>query len=85
MISRILNNAVKDEIIPANPCSVGMNFKKPKKIKKQLYSKEELIDILTKINGTQFAIPVLLECCCGLRHEELCGLTLSDFSKANDG
>lgn len=82
---KMLNFAVKDEILRVNPVTLGITLKKPKHIVKQLYTKDELVDVLHKVDGTDFALPILLECCCGLRHEEFCGLNNKDFNYDHDG
>lgn len=81
----MLNIAVRDELIPANPCASGIKIKKYNHKKKVLYTKNELLSILGCVKGTEFALPILLECCCGLRHEEFCGLNKSDFEFSPDG
>lgn len=32
-----------------------------------------------KLDNTKFSIPVLLECCTGIEHEEFCSLYTADF------
>lgn len=77
---KILAYAVRDELLASNPCSEGITVKKNNRKKKTLYTKDELVQVLNEIKGTEFAMPVLLECCTGLRHEEFCGLNRRDFN-----
>ena len=71
---RLLNFAIQDNLLPTNPCNRFITLKPIKHRSKYIYTREELSDVLYKVNGTQFAIPILLECICGLRQEEYCGL-----------
>ena len=81
----MLNFAIKDKIIRTNPCCEGIKLKRLNKREKVLYTKEELVDVLHQVKDTEFAIPILLECCCGLRHEEYCGLDRRDFDFEDEG
>ena len=80
----MLNFAIKDELLLVNPC-MGIKLKPHIRKQKELYTKDELMAVLNAINGTEFAIPVLLECCCGLRHEEMCALNYRDFEFKDNG
>ncbi len=81
----ILNYAIRDGIINHNPCDRNIKRKKIIPKEKTIYTKEQLLHILQQIKNTEFALPVLLECCCGLRHEEYCGLNNKDFDFNDDG
>lgn len=80
----MLNFAIKDELLKSNPC-MGIKIKKIQHKQKVLYTKDELNRILNIVNGTEFALPVLLECCCGLRHEEFCALNYKDITFDDGG
>lgn len=77
---RMLAFAVRDDILVKNPCNKNIQMKRKNTKPKTLYTKEELKKILKKVENTEFALPILLECCTGIRHEEFCGLNKSDFS-----
>lgn len=79
LLRKILNSALDDDIIIKNPCNKNIRRLKIKPKKKRLYDKEELKDVLMKVKDTEWALPVLLECVCGLRHEEFCGLNKRDL------
>lgn len=83
-IRKMLNLAVNDEIITSNPYCTRIKTRKERRQKKVLWTKEELIKILYFVDNTEFALPILMECCCGLRHEELCGLNRRDFVPTDD-
>lgn len=84
LLRKILNFAVYDDIIVKNPCNKNVKRKPVKKKIKKLYTKKELCTVLKQVNGSEFAIPVLLECCCGLRHEEYCALGRKDCEQDQD-
>lgn len=79
LLRKILNSAVEDSIIIKNPCNKTIKRKKVVPRKKTLYDKEQLKEVLMKVKNTEWAIPVLLECVCGLRHEEFCALNKRNF------
>lgn len=85
LLKKILNYAVRDELIQRNPCDKLIKLKKPLHKEKVLWTKQELEYMLNYINGTKYALPVLLECICGLRHEEYCGLDINDVNYENYG
>ena len=60
-------------------------LKKPKKINKPLYTKEELKKVLNQTCETRYGLAVLLMCICGLRLEEYCGLNYKDFDFKDEG
>lgn len=76
---RMLNFAVHDQIIPGNTFTDRISTRKEIRKEKKLWTKEELVDVLNTVRGTEFAMPILMECVCGLRHEEFCGLNRRDF------
>lgn len=76
---RMLTFAIRDNILLTNPCMQGIQLKRNNVKLKTLYTKDEVCNVLNQLYGTKFAIPVLLECCTGIRHEEFCGLNKSDF------
>lgn len=84
LLRKILNFAVCDDIIVKNPCNKNVQRKKVEKKIKKLYTSKELCKVLAQVNGTEFALPVLLECCCGLRHEEYCALGRKDCTHDQD-
>lgn len=81
---KILNFAVRDEIIRTNPTANGVQLIKPKKREKPLYTKDELKEVLEQVKGTRYGIAVLIMCVCGLRLEEYCGLNTRDFDFIGD-
>ncbi|MDO5329049.1 MAG: site-specific integrase [Coriobacteriia bacterium] len=81
---KIINLAMRDDIINSNPTS-DIKLTKPKKVDKKLYSKKELIEVLEQIRGTRYGLAVLMMCICGLRLEEYCGLNYRDFDFGEEG
>lgn len=79
LLRKIYNMAIIDNIALKNPCDKGIRRLPQKKKIKKLYTAQELNNVLNMTYGSKFAIAVLLECVCGLRHEELCGLSSEDF------
>lgn len=81
---RMLNYAVLVNVIQHNPCNSLIKLKPIHHRTKYIYSKEELLTVLKKVNKTEFALPILLESVCGLRHEEYCGLDKKDIEIQDD-
>lgn len=84
LLRKIYNMAIIDNIAIKNPCDKGIRRLPQKKKIKKLYTAQELCKVLNMTYGSKFAIAVLLECVCGLRHEELCGLSSEDFEIDDD-
>lgn len=80
---KMLNFAVRDGLLLKNPCNDQIQRKQIIRKPKKIWNKEELCEMLIKLDGTRYALPVLLECCCGLRHEEFCGINTPDINFDN--
>ena len=79
ILRKILDYAVRDEILQSNPCTKQIQRKQIIRKQKKLWTKEEVVEMLEILDGTIYALPVLLECVCGLRHEEYCGINTTDI------
>lgn len=81
-IHKALDEAVRDELIPANPSDKAILPKKQKS-KINPYTAEEAESLFKAVEGTKMEVPVKLATMFGLRREEVLGLKWSaiDFSK----
>jgi integrase len=82
LLRTIMNTAVADEVIAANPCRVrgGGSVKRAKKIRPA--SLPEL-EVLVKALPDKYLLMALLACWCGLRFGELAELRRSDIDAKN--
>lgn len=72
-INQVLEKARKTKLILVNP-NEDCIIEKPKQYIPSVYSKKELTDFLTKIKGTDIAVPIMLIAVYGLRRSEALGL-----------
>lgn len=81
-IHKALDEAVRDELIPANPSDKAILPQKQKS-KINPYTAEEAEALFKAVEGTKMEVPVKLATMFGLRREEVLGLRWSaiDFSK----
>ena len=81
-IHKALDEAVRDELIPANPSDKAI-FPKKQKSKINPYTAEEAEALFKAVSGTKMEVPVKLATMFGLRREEVLGLRWSaiDFAK----
>lgn len=81
-ISDVMHYAIKCGLISDNPCK-NISIVKTEKQEKQVYSLEELKEILNKINEkapTDYKVFFMLIAYCGLRRGEVLGLEYKDFN-----
>jgi len=88
IISNILNAAVEDELIPANPAhdiSISRILEKDPKYKPAYYDEEELYDLLDALENEpiNFKTLIFLAIDSGMRSGELCGLQWRDLNFKN--
>lgn len=85
-VKAVLNEAYRLREISENPCDFVKNppaLKKESNVKSP-YDKEEVQNVLYKINGTHIEIPILLMLTMGLRLGEACGLRWQDIDFKNN-
>ena len=80
-VKAVLNEAYRLREIPTNPCDF---IKTPKSLvgqvrKSDVYTKEEVKEVIEKLEGSFIEIPILLMLTMGLRSGEACGLKWSDI------
>ena len=81
LLKKVLNMAVRDGIIPANPVSGGVKLKPYRKREKALYDRDTVREVLSHAIGFKHYPLIVLELGGGLRHEEACAVTRSDVSE----
>ncbi|WP_096439748.1 site-specific integrase [Alteribacter populi] len=74
VLSRALKDAVKQQLIPRNIAS-DVTLPKPRRYQAEVYDKEELVDLINAVKGTEFELPVILSLSLGLRRREIFGMT----------
>lgn len=82
ILSKALRDAVKNNIIPKNPCE-HITAPSPEEFIPSIPSIDIYYAILEAAKGTEHEIPVLLAGLCGLRREEVFGLTWNDIDFDN--
>lgn len=83
VLNEIMEHAVKKQLIYHNPVRSVTNTPKPKKFKGNIYSPEEILELMELVRNTQFEIPVALAAVCGLRRGECLALTEADIDFDN--
>lgn len=83
-LSHMLADAVRRNLILGNPCEKVKPPKLDTKEKRALSLEDarRLTQLLTEDNSNAHYIGALLALSCGLRREEICGLTWGDFDQA---
>lgn len=72
-----LNQAVKLQVIEANPCR-AVDPPRKEKYHAAVYNSEELQKLINAAQGSSLLIPILLAAGCGMRRGEVCGLRWRD-------
>jgi len=85
-VKAVINEAYRLKEIPSNPCDF---IKTPKSLKGKVrvtdvYTKEEVQNVIQKIDGYYLEIPILLMLSLGLRSAEVCGLKWKDVDFENN-
>ncbi len=78
VLNEAMTHAIKKRIIQHNPVAAVINTPKPRKFKTEVYSRQEILELLEIVKGTRFEIPVVLASVCGLRRGECLALTEDD-------
>ena len=81
-VNAAMKLAVKIRLIPYNPCE-GVSLPKRKKYKAEVYSTEMINSLLTKTEGTDMYLPILILVSAGLRRGELLALRWQDIDFEN--
>lgn len=81
---KILNLALRDELIRANPCAGGISFKPRVKREKVIIPAQELPAYLDSIRGIKYESLLLVLLGGGLRLSEACALAWSDVEAWQD-
>ena len=78
----VLEKAVVTQMIPHNPCK-GVELPKNQKYQAQIYTTQEIKELLQVAEGTDMYLPLLLVCYIGFRRGELLALKWDhiDFDK----
>ncbi len=74
-----LEHAFKMQLVPRNVTAL-VNLPKAKKYQAEVYSTEELQQLLEVAQGTDMELPIYLAVCLGLRRGEILGLLWSDVN-----
>lgn len=82
LLRTIMNTAVADDLIPANPCRVR-GAGQTKRVKKIVPATLAELETLTKAMPDKYQLLVLLAAWCGLRFGELAELRRSDVDVTN--
>lgn len=78
---KICNMAVRDRLLPSNPCDRSIRFKQSTTAPKVLLDAKGVMDLLGKARNTKYEPAVLLMLACGLRVEEALALDWEDIRK----
>lgn len=82
LLRTILNTAVADDLIPANPCRVR-GAGQTKRVKQIVPASLPELEVLTKAMPEKYRLMVLLAAWCGLRFGELAELRRADVDVTN--
>ena len=80
----VLNECYRLKEIQENPCDFIKTSKKENKNNINVYTREEVIDLIEKLNGHFIEIPILLMLLLGLRKGEAVGLQWQDIDFENN-
>ena len=85
-VKAVLNEAYRLREINENPCNFVKNPPSLKNSKEafEVYNKDEVKVIISKLDGTNIEIPILLMLTMGLRAGEVCGLRWQDIDFKNN-
>lgn len=76
-LKQALQNAVNLKIISYNPAA-SVTLPRVKKFRSEVYDENELIKLLTAVQGTDMEVPVTIDVVLGIRRGELLALKWSD-------
>lgn len=83
VLNEAMEQAVKKRMIFLNPVRSVMNVPKPKRFKGNIYTAEEILNLLELAQNTTLEVPVALAAVCGLRRGECLALTEDDIDFTN--
>ncbi|GBG56056.1 site-specific integrase [Sporomusaceae bacterium FL31] len=83
VLNEALEHAVKRQLIYHNPVKRITNIPRPKKFQSNIYTPEEILDLLERVKDTVFEVPVALAAICGLRRGECLALKVKDIDFIN--
>lgn len=82
ILSRAFKKAVGDRILSSNPCD-AIDAPSPEDYEPTIYTEDEYLLLLEKLQGHRMEALVLIAGMCGLRRGELMGLTWEDVDLDN--
>ncbi|WP_273483671.1 tyrosine-type recombinase/integrase [Desulforamulus ruminis] len=82
ILHRAFEKAVVDGLMAKNPCD-GVDAPSPDEYEPTIYSEEQFITLLNKLDGHRMEAIILLAGMCGLRRGELMGLSWEDVDLVN--
>jgi len=82
ILHKALKQAVRNELIPKNPCDY-VDIPKVEEYRGRIYNEDNFNNLLASIEGTKDELPILLAGMCGLRRSEVFGLRWSDIDLDN--
>jgi integrase len=83
VLCEAIENAVKKKYIARNIVKDVSNIPRPKRFKNDIYSSDELKELIHKLESDFMLIPVVLAGICGLRRGEISGLLWSEVDFSN--
>lgn len=83
VLNEALEHAVKKQLINRNPIKEVTNKPKPKRFRSNIYSAEEIANLLALIKNSPYEVPVALAAICGLRRGECLALGEKDIDATN--
>ena len=81
--SRAFKKAVTDGVLSRNPCE-GIDTPSPEEYEPTIYTEEQFVTLLEKLQGHRMEAIILIAGMCGLRRGELLGLTWEDIDLDNE-
>lgn len=78
ILHRALKQAVRNELIPKNPCDY-VDAPRAEDYKAQIYDENKFNKLLNAVEGTPDELPIVLAGMCGLRRSEVFGLRWNDI------
>lgn len=79
VLSEALEQAVKWQLRPTNPCH-AVEAPRPEQREMKALNEERTVWLLRAAEGTEFYLPILMGLCTGLRRGEILGVRWSDIS-----
>lgn len=83
VLNEALEHAVKKQLIYHNPIKGITNIPKPKRFQSNIYTAEEILQLLKVVKDTMYEVPIALAAICGLRRGECLAITKNDIDFKN--